>query len=259
MKKRRFFLLFLWFLWPIIAGAGPAGAEPSFRVYAAASLTGPLKEIITAFEQESGVQVKVNFASSGNLARQIELGASADVFISASQKWMDYAQEKETIDPETRINPIGNAIVLISPQGIEAVPVRFDKDFSLADAFNGKFSIGDPDHVPAGKYAQEAMQALGWWDRLSPRLIRAKDVRQALLIVESGEVEMGTVFASDAAKSAKVKVVGVFPEVLHAPVVYSAALCTQRTETAFSEKFLNFLLSEKAQKIFLDYGFVQVP
>jgi len=236
-------------------------AQAQFSVYAAASLTGPLKEIIPVFEKKTGAAVKLNLASSGNLARQIEQGAPADVYISASQKWMDYAQDNGTIDPATRIDPVGNTVVLVSPAGSKPVEVRFEKGFSLAQAFEGKFSIGDPSHVPAGKYARQAMEALGWWQDLAPRLILAKDVRQALMVVEAGEVELGTVFGSDAKTSDKVQLAGVFPEGLHDPVVYSAALCSGGSGEQAKElggMFLNFLTQDEAQRVFVNYGFVPV-
>ena len=257
---RRIFVLFIFLSLPcqVILAPPLVRADSFLNVYAAASLTGPLKEMIAVFEQETAARVKTNFASSGNLARQIEHGAPADVYISASKEWMDYAQDNGTIDPQTRVNPIGNSIVLIAPLGPDPVKVRFDKAFPFADSFSGKFALGDPAHVPAGQYAKQAMGALGWWSDIEPRLIRAKDVRQALFIVESGEVELGAVFASDAAKSTRVQVVGTFPKELHSPIIYSAALCARRAGSEFAPQFLGFLQGEKARKIFLNYGFVPV-
>lgn len=258
MKKLITLIVFLFIFIQTTAFPKTASSAPSFSVYAAASLTGPLKEIIAAFQEETKSHVKVNFASSGNLARQIEQGAPADIFICASLKWMDYAQDQQLITPNTRFNLISNSLVLIAPKNTPPIKVSFDSKFSLANHFNGKFSIGDPDHVPAGKYAKQAMLALGWWDALNPRLIRAKDVRQALMIVEAGEVTLGAVYGSDAYKSQKVHIISSFPENLHAPIIYAAALCHSPLENSIAAHFLTYLKSEKSQNTFMHYGFKKI-
>lgn len=257
MKTKILFLssliLFLQFIFSI-----SVIAEPSITIYAASSLTGPLKEIISLFEKECSCQVKTNFASSGNLARQIDQGAPADIYISASQKWMKHAIENKSVLSESIIYPVKNSLVLISPKETALLFVNFDKSLKLIDSFNGRFSIGDPAHVPAGQYAKQSLESLGWWIDIEPLLIKAKDVRQALLIVESGEVELGIVFGSDAATSNKVQVVATFPEKSHQPIIYSAALCQQKKTSDIARQFLKFLITDTAQDIFINYGFTKM-
>jgi molybdate transport system substrate-binding protein len=241
-------------VWLCVAFYTPANAGEKITLFSAGSTTAPMTEVISVYEKKTGNSVKANFASSGNLARQLAQGAHADIFVSASKAWADYAEEKGCFKPGTRRNILSNSVVLIVPR-VGKIKVSFSRDFAFAKAFKGRFAIGNPEHVPAGKYAKQAMTRLGWWEGIEGRLIRTKDVLQALHIVEMGEVELGTVFGSDAAKSDKVEVVGVFPAELHKPIIYVAALC--RTASKTSIGFLEFLESETAQDIFARYGFVR--
>lgn len=218
-------------------------------VYAAASLTNALGEVAKAYEADhDGVKIKTSFAGSGALAKQIEAGAPADLFISADNKWMDYLEGKGKIDHDSRVNLLGNALVLVAPKG-KGFPVRFEKGFDFADSFEGKLCTGETASVPVGVYAKEALTKLGWWDAIKHRIVGTDDVRAALDLVGRGEC-IGIVYATDAKVSDKVEVLGAFPESLHAPIVYPAARVTQSGE---AKEFFDYL--QDAGKVFAKHGF----
>ena len=193
------------------AMAGDAPAE--ITVFAAASLTNALEEIGKGYEAAKGGKVKFSFAASSQLAKQLEAGAPAQVFISADEKWMDYAAGKDLIDKTSRKSPIGNKLVLIAPADSKLDKVEIAKGLDLAKLLgtDGRLAVGDPDHVPAGLYAKEAFQNLGVWQTIEPRLARADSVRGALTFVEKGETPLGVVYETDGKVSPKVKIVGAFP------------------------------------------------
>jgi len=224
------------------------GLAGEITVYAAASLTNAIGEIAKTYEASHGVKVKTSFASAGALAKQIESGAPADVFISADAKWMDYLESRNKIDPYSRVSLLGNSLVLIAPKG-KGFPVRIEKGFDFAKAFEGKLCTGETESVPVGIYAKESLTSLGWWESVRPRLVGTDDVRAALDLVGRGEC-VGIVYATDAKVSAKVDVVGTFPDNLHTPIVYPAALVTQSKD---AREFLDYLLSDST--VFAKYGF----
>jgi molybdate transport system substrate-binding protein len=229
--------------------------QPPILVFAAASLTDALQEIGAVYEKTSPVRVRMSFDASSNMARQIEAGAPADVFFSADTRWMDYLQSRNLIQAATRRNVLGNRLVLIAPAGSQ-IKLKIAPHFPLAAALgNGRLATGDPDSVPVGRYAREALSALGVWDEVAARLAPAENVRAALMYVGRGEVPLGIVYASDALVDRNVRVVDTFPANTHAPIVYPAAL----TKSAQGEAagFVTYLFSPQAHEIFLKYGFTE--
>jgi molybdate transport system substrate-binding protein len=241
---------------------GPAGADAQpITVFAAASATNAVTDIAALYETDHPVKIRLSFASSSTLAKQIENGAPADIFLSANPRWMDYLAEKGMIVTETRRDLLGNRLVLIVPKDSPIGGLQVDAGLDLAGLLgDGRLSMGDPDHVPAGMYGKNAMAHLGLWDAIADRVARAKDVRAALVLVERGECPLGQVYATDAAISDKVRVAGVFPEDSHPPIVYPAALVKQGTGDQANPgpealSFLDFLQSDPAARVFETYGF----
>ena len=233
--------------------AGPAAAD-KVTVFAAASLTDALNAIDAAYTAKTGAQVFVSLASSSTLAKQIEAGAPAQVFISADTKWMDYLAQKGLIATQAVL--LGNALALIAPADAPIAPQSIDSGFNWTNFLgdNGRLAVGDPDHVPAGIYAREALQHLRAWKTLEPRLARAEDVRGALTLVERGDAPLGIVYVTDARVSTKVKIVGVFAESSHAPIVYPAGV-VKGADTPAVENYYGFLRGTQARAIFARYGF----
>ncbi|QSA96781.1 molybdate ABC transporter substrate-binding protein [Methylococcus sp. EFPC2] len=230
--------------------AEPVSADVT--VYAAASLTNALSDVAKKFEQEhKDVKVKLSFAASSALAKQVEQGAPADVYASADSKWMDYLDGKGKIDHASRTNLLGNTLVLIAPHG-KKLQVKLNKEFDFPGAFQGKLCTGVPESVPVGTYAKEALTRLGWWDKLQGRVVGLEDVRAALSMVERGECDAGIVYETDAKLSKKVDLVDRFPADTHSPIVYPFALVTQSGE---AKEFLRYLAGAEAKKIFVNYGF----
>jgi len=229
-------------------------AAGKITVYAAASLTNALQDIDATYTKRTGVAVAESFASSSTLARQIEAGAPAQVFISADTKWMDYLAQKGLIATQAVL--LGNALALIAPADAPIAPQSIDSGFNWTNFLgdNGRLAVGDPDHVPAGIYAREALQHLRAWKTLEPRLARAEDVRGALTLVERGDAPLGIVYVTDARVSTKVKIVGVFPESSHAPIVYPAGV-VKGADAPAVENYYGFLRGTQARAIFARYGF----
>jgi molybdate transport system substrate-binding protein len=230
----------------------PVLAEEKLTIFAAASLTNALSEVDAQYEKETGVKVVHSFAASSALAKQIENGAPADVFISADLKWMDYLQDKSMINKVTRRNLLGNTLVLIAPKG-KAFEVRFDKGFDISKAFDGRLCTGDMESVPVGIYAKEALANLGWWKNIKSRIVGTQDVRGALAFVERGECLAGIVYETDAKISIKIDLLGAFPEVSHSPVVYPIAVTANAKDNV--KAYLNYLQSQDSLNIFKRYGF----
>ena len=182
-------------------------------VFAAASTTNAVTDIASLYQKNHATKIRLSFASSSTLAKQIEKGAPADVYLSANPKWMNYLEERGAIDKESRKDLLGNRIVLIAPSDSSLENLTVDSHLNLADLLGeGRLSMGDPDHVPAGMYGKKAMENLGVWESVKDKIARAKDVRAALVLVERGECPLGEVYATDAAISKKVRVAGnVFP------------------------------------------------
>jgi molybdate transport system substrate-binding protein len=214
-------------------------------VLSAASTTDTMNEIGTLFAQKSGHTVQFSFGSSGALARQIQNGAPADLFLSANEKWMDELGGK-FIDDSTRIDLLKNRLVLIAPKG---------RTVTLDERFSGRLAIGNVESVPAGMYAKQVLEKKGWLDALRPHLVSCDSVRNVLFFVERGETDAGIVYSTDAKISDRVEVASVFPEELHDPIRYPAAVCQASKHPVASNAFLAFLQSPEASEIFKQYGF----
>jgi molybdate transport system substrate-binding protein len=222
-------------------------------VFAAASLADAMEEASAAYEKTVPVTVKSSFDSSSVLARQIEAGAPADVFLSADTKWMDYLQSRNLIQAASRKNLLGNRLVLVAPAQ-SRIQLKIAPHFPLAAALGGgRLATGDPDSVPAGRYARAALTTLGVWDEIASRLAPAENVRVALLYVARGEAPLGIVYASDAVADESVRVVDTFPADTHEPIVYPIALTTSAKSEAAA--FVAYLAGPQGHDIFGKYGF----
>jgi molybdate transport system substrate-binding protein len=235
-------------LWLTIAHAH----ADNITVFAAASLTNALSEAGALYEKEKGVEITHSFASSATLAKQIEAGAPADIFVSANAKWMDYLQAHGHVNPASHKNWLGNRLVLIVPRG-RTFPVKFERGFDFASAFKGRLCTGNVDSVPAGIYAKQALTYLGWWEGVKSRVVGTQDVRAALAFVARGECAAGIVYESDARISGKVEIAGVFPESSHEPIVFPIALVKSATNA--SRDYWQYLQGPAAAAIFRKYGF----
>lgn len=234
----------------------PSRSRP-VTVFAAASLGNALDEIDAEYGKRTGARAAISFASSSALARQIESGAPADIFLSADSGWMDYVEKRGLLAPGTRVNLLRNELVLIAPEK-SPVSLTIGPKFPLAKALGeGRLAVGDPDHVPAGKYAKAALEYLGVWPELSGRLARAENVRAALLFVSRGEAPFGIVYRTDAAADRAVRVIGVFPPASHPPVVYPAARVAAGRSPA-ARNYFEFLKSRAAAALFSKHGFLAV-
>jgi molybdate transport system substrate-binding protein len=238
-----------------LPGMGKAADPNSITVFAAASTTNAVTEIGRLFGAESSLRFIPSFASSSTLAKQIGQGAPADVFISANKSWMDYLEKKGLIVSRTRFDILSNSIAVIAPLDSEIPQTRGSPSLDLLNRLQEEWlAMGDPDHVPAGMYARQALSSLGLWQTVEGRVARTKDVRAALALVERGEAPLGIVYATDAAITGNVKIVGVFPEESHPPIVYPMAIIAGR-QSPIAEAFLDFLETEKARAVFEKYGF----
>ncbi len=228
--------------------------EKTLTVFAAASLKNALDDVNAAFTAKSAIKVAVSYAASSALARQIEQGAPADIFLSADTDWMDYASQKKTINDGTRRDLLGNKIVLIAPSDSPITNVTIGPGFDLAKlAGDGRIVTGDVQAVPVGKYAKAALEKLGAWDTAASKFAMADSVRAALALVSRKEAVLGIVYETDARVDPGVKIVGTFPEGSHPPIIYPvAATVTAKPETA---SYLDFLRSSPAKSIFEKYGF----
>lgn len=222
-------------------------------VFAAASLTDVMAEIVDSFEVSHNVKVKLNLASSGTLARQIEQGGAPDVFISASKRWADYVDSLGVILAGFKSEVAQNELVLVVPKSSNVNGITIDNSLNLISLLgSGRLSIGDPLHVPAGKYAKQALKYYGWYNQLKKKMLPAKDVRSALMIVEMGEAPAGIVYRTDALKSGKVKILDAFPEKSHQPIVYVAEVCNNRE---VAKDFYAYLNAGSTKAIWNKYGF----
>ncbi|CNE70859.1 TPA: molybdate ABC transporter substrate-binding protein [Yersinia enterocolitica] len=239
----------------LLAAFSSSAMAADITVFAAASLTNALQDIAVQYKKEKQVDVVASYASSSTLARQIEQGAPADLFISADQQWMDYAIDKQQMVANTRYTLLGNELVLIAPKDSKITKVAIDKKTDWKKLLEGgRLAVGDPDHVPAGIYAKESLENLGAWATLAPEMARANNVRSAMALVERAEAPLGIVYGSDAIASDKVKVVGVFPEASHKPVEYPMAI-VKGHENPTVTAFYDYLKSPAAAVIFEKYGF----
>ncbi len=230
-------------------------AAPPLTVYAAASLTNVLQELGEAYTRKSGQSVKFSFAGTATLARQIESGARADVFISADAEWMDYVAAKALLEPGSRRELLATRLVLIAPRAATTT-LRIEPKFAIAAALGdgGRLSLADPQSVPAGRYAKAALESLGVWPSVASRLAVSDNVRTAMNFVARGEAPLGVVYETDARLEPAVKVLGVFPESAHPPIRYAAA----RLRAAVPSTFLEFLSSAEAHEVFARAGFTPI-
>lgn len=231
-------------------------AQDAALVFAAASQKDALDAVIAAYAKAGKGPVKASYQSSSTLARQIEQGAPADLFISANPQWMDYLAERNLIDKDTRFDLLSNGLVLVTAKDSNPGPVAIAPGLDLAALLgDGRLAVGDPDHVPAGIYAKQALQSLGIWDKVEAKLARADNVRAALALVARGETPLGIVYRSDAVADKSVKVVGQFPETGHPPIVYPVAVMAESKHAQAARDFLAFLKSTDAAKIYATFGF----
>ena len=240
----------------LIAGLGFSfAASAKVTVFAAASMTDALQQVAKDYaKQNPKNKVVFSFASSSTLAKQIEEGAPADIFVSASNKWMKYLSEKDLTVKETEKVLVGNDLVLIAPAKSAVNSLDIAKAEWINALKDSYLSVGDPAHVPAGQYAEEALTKLNLWDKVQDRLARAKDVRGALALVERAEAPYGIVYSTDAKISQQVKTVAVFPADSHKPVVYPVSILKDHDNTD-SRDFLKYLESDAAKKVLVGYGF----
>jgi molybdate transport system substrate-binding protein len=238
----------------LLAGSCAASAQ-TLTVFAAASLTDALKDIDKTWQQAGHPPLQFNFAASSTLARQLEQGAPADLFASADEQWMDWAQQRNLLLNDTRKQLLGNALVMVAPKD-RARPVTIAAGFDLLGllGLDGRMAVGDPSNVPAGIYAQQALTRLGLWQGVQTHLARADSVRSALLLVERGEAPVGIVYATDAAVSPGVAVIGTFPETSHDPITYPFAV-TRTGDAKAARALLDYLDGAIAAKIFTARGF----
>src|SRR5215471_3480090 len=225
--------------------------DKTITVFAAASLKNALDDVDTAFTKQSGIEVVVSYGASSALAKQIEQGAPADVFASADLQWMDHCVHKKGA---TRVNLLGNKLVLIAAKDTKIDRVTIGPDFDLAKlAGDGRVATGDVREVPVGLYAKAALERLGAWAAVEPKMVMAENVRLALSMVAHGEAPLGIVYETDANIEPAVKVIGVFPDNTDDPIIYPVALTANAKSDAV--QYLSFLRKQTAKSVFEKYGF----
>ncbi|MGE5540213.1 MAG: molybdate ABC transporter substrate-binding protein [Gemmatimonas sp.] len=244
-----------------LAFAGSAGAQSSrdaaggVTVFAAASLGTALDDVVRAWRAQGGTPVVVSYAASSTLAKQIEQGAPADLFISADEDWMDYLAARNLIRADTRRDLLGNSLVLVAERRSPIPPLILGPGTDLTAVLNGgRIAMADVNAVPAGKYGRTALESLGLWHSVRDRVAQAENVRAALLLVARGEAPLGIVYATDAAAEPNVRVVATFPESSHPPVRYPMAL-TARARSPGADSFAAFVGSDAARLLFEKQGF----
>lgn len=235
--------------------AAPFAAEQQpVTVFAAASLKTALDAATKDWTDQSGNAARITYAGSSALARQIEHGAPADLFVSANVTWMDHLEEKGLIEPASRRDLVGNSLVLIAPKA-SAQSLSISSALDLVSALDGgRLAVANTAAVPAGLYARQALTTLGIWEPIEPRLAQAQDVRAALALVTRAEAPLGIVYATDAHAEAGVKVLDTFPATSHDPIIYPAALI-RPTDNASAAALLAFLASEAGATHFRAQGF----
>jgi molybdate transport system substrate-binding protein len=238
---------------PLAASAQDAKAGPT--IFAAASMKTALDAIAAAWAAQTGKTPVISYGSSGVLAKQIQMGAPADLFISADQKWMDTLAKAGAIKPETRISLLGNSLVLVAPLAAD-VKLKITKGFDLAGALgDGKLAVCTISSCPAGIYGKEALEKLGVFAAVEPKLAQVENVRAALLLVARDEAKLGIVYGTDAKAEPKVKVVGNFPDDSHTPIVYPMAV-TKDSKNPDGLAFEAFMRGQAATKILTGQGFI---
>ncbi|MCG6878920.1 MAG: molybdate ABC transporter substrate-binding protein [Deltaproteobacteria bacterium] len=242
-------------LYTSLVPATAADETDTVTVFAAASTTNAMSDIGQRYMEQQKGRIRFSFAASSTLAKQIDNGAPADIYVSANVKWMDYLMSKKMILPNTRVDLLGNCIVLIVPSQSALKHIDIKPDFPLASYLgDGRLAMGDPEHVPAGIYGKEALKRLKVWQQVKNKVAGMKDVRAALMMVERGEVSLGLVYSTDAAISTRVRIVGVFPPETHSPIIYPVAIVANHDRPSV-ERFMAFLESAAARTVFEKYGF----
>ena len=235
-----------------VSGLPARGAD--LTIFAAASLKEALDEQVARFGTETGGKIVVSYGASNALAKQIEAGAPADVFLSADVDWLDYLDQRNLIRGSTRVSLLRNRLVLIAPADSRAA-LRIAPGFELPAALGtGRLAMANPDSVPAGKYGRDALRALGVWPGIESRVARSENVRAALVLVARGEAPFGIVYATDAAAEPKVRIVDTFPEDTHAPIVYPVAIVAT-SRSPYAQRFVESLASPAARTVWLRHGF----
>jgi molybdate transport system substrate-binding protein len=236
----------------VVAGCAPDPPPPAPVVLAASSLQEALTTAAGEWEKQGHPRPTLSFAASSALARQVESGAQADIFISADEQWMDHVEASGALRAGTRFDLVGNALVLAAPR--DSAPVALAPT-ALAKALgDGRLAMADPDAVPAGRYGREALESLGLWPAVAARITRSENVRAALALVERGEAPLGIVYATDVQAAPALRAVAVFPKGSHAAIRYPAALLAAGRH-ADAAAFLTFLGSPDGQRIFRGHGF----
>jgi molybdate transport system substrate-binding protein len=236
------------------AGTDAATAGHSLVVFGAASLTDALQELGADFTKSTGTAVKFSFAASSTLARQVQSGAPADVIVFADTEWMDDLESRKLIQSQSRHDLLSNRLVLVAPAE-STLELKIEPNFELAAALGkGRLATGDPDSVPAGRYARAALTTLGVWTTVENRIVRADNVRAALAYVDRGEVPLGIVYKTDALIDSKVRIVDVFPLNSHPPITYPIAVAIGAKPGA--SEFADYLRKPTADAVFAKYGFI---
>ena len=237
-----------------LAVASPAVMAADVTVFAAASLKEAMDEQAKTFEATTGNKVIVSYGASNSLAKQIEAGAPADIFISADLEWMDYLDQRRLLAPNTRFDLLRNTLVLIAPSSSTST-LKMGPNFALAAALGTeKLAMANPDSVPAGKYGKSALEKLGVWTSVEKQVARAENVRAALALVSRGEAPFGIVYRTDALADKGVRIVDTFPADSHPPIIYPAALLATSKSTA-AKPLLDYLRPAPARLVWEKYGF----
>ncbi|WP_305458165.1 molybdate ABC transporter substrate-binding protein [Photobacterium leiognathi] len=232
-----------------------SAADNNITVFAASSLTNALNDIAAKYQQETGVNTTLSFASSSALARQVALGAPANIYLSANEKWMDYVEQQGAVIDNSRVDVLKNSLVMVAPTDYPQNNISLSASWDLSKALEGtRLAVGNPDNVPAGRYAKQSLEFMHLWKQAEPLLARANNVRSALVLVERGEAKLGIVYKTDAEISKKVKIVATFPEDSHKPITYPMAL-VKGNDTPAVKAFYQYLQHDEAKAIFKQYGF----
>ena len=241
-----------------LSAAAPALQAASLTVFAAASLRDALEALATRFQSDTGDKVIFSFGGSNALARQIEAGAPADIFLSADTDWMDYLDARHLLAPGTRANLLRNALVLVAPASSTST-LKIGPGFGLGSALgSGKLAMANPDSVPAGKYGKSALQALGVWEHVEKQVARTENVRAALTLVSRGEAAYGIVYETDALAEHAVRILDRFPPSTHPAIVYPIAIL-ERSNSSSARAFVAYLESPEARTTWEKFGFSAAP
>jgi molybdate transport system substrate-binding protein len=243
-----------------VFSACPVSAAEKITIFAASSLTNVMTEIGHDFmdsqvSNSHAIQPVFSFASSSTLARQIAQGAPAQIYLSANQKWMDYLIKQQAVAPQSRVTLLRNSLVLIAPKTSSVNKIELSPQWDISASIgDSRMAVGDPDHVPAGSYARQALEHLQLWQQAAPLLARANNARGALVLVERGEAPLGIVYATDALVAKKVKILATFPADSHQPIEYPLVLVNKKPSAAV-EAFYQYLQGAQARAVFVKHGF----